>query len=185
MKFDKIIEALPYNKSDIYCVLQVGSALYLKNSDDYDFIVIIKEHSPEVDESGTVIVDGKEIDFIHYTPLEWENVMKNQKAYFLTECVDAKCIYGDDKYFKRYDLVKDNQLKNYLLTVYELGLFGKNSFMEKKRLWNFLNFYYKCQNKSHKLKRWQLKEIQNAHDLKLNKEDYRPFLKELKGEISI
>lgn len=183
MELEKLLTTIPYRREDIICVLQVGSSLYLKDFGDYDFVVLIKEHRPEAVENISRTFEGRELDLIHFTPREWKNVMKHKRAYYLTQCVDAKCIYGDDKDFIRYDVVKDKEVRKYVLDMYDICLFGDNPSMNDKRLWNFLNFYYKCKNNEHKLKKWQLNEMQKAHDLKISKEDCLALLKELKGEI--
>ena len=54
--------------------------------------------------------------------------------------------------------------------------------MPEKRLWNFLLFYFKCENKSHKLTPKQLKILQKAHDLKYSKTMFKEYFYKMKGE---
>lgn len=170
----------PYN---IVCILQEGSSIYLDKYNDIDYKVILKKIVPEALIDQDFIIGGKKVQCVYYTEKEWENVMLEQNAYFITECMDMKCVYGDDSNFKRYDIVNDINARKYVLGIYEKFFFSDNNYLEEKRLWNFLLFAAKVKNNSHKITRKQKKLIQKAHDLKLNKADYLPLFEKLKEEI--
>jgi len=171
----------PYN---IICILQEGSSLYITNPNDIDYKVIVKKLNPVTDIEKDFLINGKTVQCVYYTEKEWNNVMLDHIAYFITESVDMKCVYGDDSNFKRYDVVNDINVQKYVLGIYENHFFkDSDKYLGDKRLWNFLVFAFKVINRSHKLTKEQLNLVQKAHDLKLNKEDYIPLLEKLKEEI--
>lgn len=171
----------PYN---IICILQEGSSLYVKHPNDIDYKVIVKKLNPVADIEQDFIIGGKKVECVYYTLKEWENVMLEHNAYFITECKDMKCVYGDDSKFKRYDVVNDINVQKYVLGIYDKYFFkDSDMYLGDKRLWNFLVFAYKVLNKTDKLTEEQLNLVNKAHDLKLNKDDFRPLFEKLKEEI--
>ena len=193
-KLLKNLAEIGIKKTDIICILQGGSSLYLSNCKDIDLKVIVKYRNPHVQESRSFDINGYEVDCIYYTLNEWSNIKYRETIYFVTESPDLVTVYGDDKDFVRHDILKDKELARRILENYDRSLFHyKNenllygySEMPSKRIWNFLMFAYKLKNKSHRLTKKQLKEIQQVHDSEVNVGQYEPLFNEiseiLKGE---
>lgn len=175
---------------NIECILAEGSSLYLDNVNDLDFKVIIKRHNDKAETIRTFNVLGYKVECCYYTYKDWANVMKYKKAYFITESPDMICVYGDDARFFRYDPVNDKEAQKYLVKIYDEHLFNydenkKGSYEFKpKRLWNFLLFAYKLTNKSNTLTASQVATMQKAHDLELDKEEFRPLFNQIKGSVN-
>ena len=172
--------------------MQEGSSLYLKDYGDIDFKVIVKSKNENADTSRQFDIDGHIVECVFYTLKEWNDIIKYKKMiYFVTESPDMKVVYGSDRKFVRHDVVKDKYVAKRVLENYDRCFFNyvedskKYGWypMEEKRLWNFLLFYFKCENKSHRLTQKQLKIPQKAHDLKYSKTMFRDYFNKLKGEI--
>lgn len=186
------LESIGYSTNNIECILQEGSSLYLKNYDDMDFKVIVRHINPQAEIEKRFDIQGQTVECVFYTLREWNEVenFKNM-IYFIAESPDMKLIYGSDRNFVRHDIVKDNNLAKKVLINYDKCLFNWNEDykkqgywqMEEKRLWNFLLFYFKRENGSHKLTPKQLKILQKAHDLKYSKTMFKDYFNKLKGEI--
>ena len=186
------LSAIGYPLHSIICVLQEGSSLYLKDYGDIDFKVIVKSKNENADTSRQFDIDGHIVECVFYTLKEWNDIIKYKKMiYFVTESPDMKVVYGSDRKFVRHDVVKDKYVAKRVLENYDRCFFNyvedskKYGWypMEEKRLWNFLLFYFKCENKSHRLTQKQLKILQKAHDLKYSKTMFRDYFNKLKGEI--
>lgn len=186
------LSAIGYPLHSIICILQEGSSLYLKDYGDIDFKVIVKSKNETADVSRQFDIDGHIVECVFYTLKEWNDIIKYKKMiYFVTESPDMKVVYGSDRNFVRHDVVKDKFVAKRVLENYDRCLFNyiedNKKFgwhpMEEKRLWNFLLFYFKRENKSHKLTQKQLKILQKAHDLKYSKTMFRDYFNKLKGEI--
>jgi len=186
------LKSIGYGTDNIECVLQEGSSLYLKDYGDIDFKVIVKNRNPNADTNRQFDIQGKIVECVFYTLRDWNEIPNYMKMlYFITESPDMKLIYGSDKNFVRHDIVKDKELARRVLDNYDKCFWNyQESYkiygyypMEEKRLWNFLLFYFKCENKSHKLTQKQLKILQKAHDLKYSKTMFKDYFNKLKGEI--
>lgn len=175
---------------NIECIFLEGSSLYLEKVNDIDFKVIIKKYVDKAETLKTFIIDGNKVECCYYTFKDWSNVLKYKKAYFITECPEMICVYGDDTKFIRYDPINDKEVKKYLIKIYDEHFFNydknkKGSYEFKpKRLWNFLLFSYKYLNKSNTLTSEQIKTLQKAHDLELDKEDFRALFNQMKEQIN-
>lgn len=186
------LDSIGYSINNIECILQEGSSLYLKNCGDIDFKVIVKHINPSADAGRQFIINGQTVECVFYTLRDWNEVATFKKmCYFITESPDMKVIYGSDRDFIRHDIVKDNELAKKVLDNYDKCFYNfkeeyvKQGYyqMEEKRLWNFLLFYFKRENKSHKITQKQLKILQKAHDLKYSKTMFKDYFNKLKGEI--
>lgn len=186
------LDDIGYPASEIVCILQEGSSLYLKNCGDIDFKVVVKNKDSHADILKEFDIEDERVDCVFYSLKEWNEIAKYKKMlYFITESPDMLLIYGTDKDFVRHDIVKDKELARRVLDNYDKCFWNyQESYkiygyypMEEKRLWNFLLFYFKCENKSHKLTQKQLKILQKAHDLKYSKTMFKDYFNKLKGEI--
>ena len=186
------LDDIGYPASEIVCILQEGSSLYLKDCGDIDFKVVVKNKNSHADILKEFDIEDKRVDCVFYSLKEWNEIAKYKKMlYFITESPDMLLIYGTDKDFVRHDIVKDKELARRVLDNYDKCFWNyQESYkvygyypMEEKRLWNFLLFYFKCENKSHKLTQKQLKILQKAHDLKYSKTMFKDYFNKLKGEI--
>ena len=186
------LSAIGYPLNSIICVLQEGSSLYLKDYGDLDFKVIVRSKNENADISRQFDIDGHVVECVFYTLKEWNDIVKYKKmVYFVTESPDMKVLYGSDRNFVRHDVVKDKFVAKRVLENYDRCFFNyveenkKYGWypMEDKRLWNFLLFYFKRENKTHKLTQKQLKILQKAHDLKYQKTMFKDYFNKLKGEI--
>ena len=85
---------------------------------------------------------------------------------------------------------QNKDLQKYVINVYDKGLFNYDENQKKirrmtnKRLWNFLLFAYKLTNKSNTLTASQIATMQKAHDLELDKEEFRPLFNQIKGSVN-
>jgi len=173
-------------KFNIVCILHYGSSLYVKNYDDFDFKVIIKRRTPHTNNTIETRVLGSKVHIVFYTLSEWNNILNERDQCVVSECNEMTCVYGDDSEFTRYDVVHDKEVQKYVLNLFDENFFNctKDEFyLGDKRLWNFLLFAFKVRNKSNKLKWYQRHLINKAHDLKLNKENFRPMFERLQEEI--
>lgn len=173
-------------KYNIVCIMHYGSSLYVKHYDDYDFKVIVKHHTPHTKNTVEGKVLNTKIHYVFYTMSEWNNILNERDQCVVAECNEMTCIYGDDSEFYRYDVVIDKEVQKYLVTTYDEHLFNcedQEFYLGDKRLWNFLLFAFKVKNQSDKLKWRQRHLINKAHDLKLNKEKFRPLFNELKEKL--
>lgn len=186
------LDDIGYPASEIVCILQEGSSLYLKDCGDIDFKVVVKNKNSYADILKEFDIEDKRVDCVFYSLKEWNEITKYKKMlYFITESPDMLLVYGTDKDFVRHDIVKDKELARRVLDNYDKCFWNyQESYkiygyypMEEKRLWNFLLFYFKCENKSHKLTQKQLKILQKAHDLKYSKTMFKDYFNKLKGEI--
>lgn len=186
------LDDIGYPASEIVCILQEGSSLYLKDCGDIDFKVVVKNKDSHADILKEFDIEDKRVDCVFYSLKEWNEIAKYKKMlYFITESPDMLLVYGTDKDFVRHDIVKDKELARRVLDNYDKCFWNyQESYkiygyypMEEKRLWNFLLFYFKCENKSHKLTQKQLKILQKAHDLKYSKTMFKDYFNKLKGEI--
>ena len=186
------LDDIGYPASEIVCILQEGSSLYLKDCGDIDFKVVVKNKNSHADILKEFDIEDKRVDCVFYSLKEWNEIAKYKKMlYFITESPDMLLVYGTDKDFVRHDILKDKELARRVLDNYDKCFWNyQESYkiygyypMEEKRLWNFLLFYFKCENKSHKLTRKQLKILQKAHDLKYSKTMFKDYFNKLKGEI--
>lgn len=186
------LDDIGYPASEIVCILQEGSSLYLKDCGDIDFKVVVKNKDSHADILKEFDIEDKRVDCVFYSLKEWNEIAKYKKMlYFITESPDMLLVYGTDKNFVRHDIVKDKELARRVLDNYDKCFWNyQESYkiygyypMEEKRLWNFLLFYFKCENKSHKLTQKQLKILQKAHDLKYSKTMFKDYFNKLKGEI--
>lgn len=186
------LDDIGYPASEIVCILQEGSSLYLKDCGDIDFKVVVKNKNSCADILKEFDIEDKRVDCVFYSLKEWNEIAKYKKMlYFITESPDMLLVYGTDKDFVRHDIVKDKELARRVLDNYDKCFWNyQESYkiygyypMEEKRLWNFLLFYFKCENKSHKLTQKQLKILQKAHDLKYSKTMFKDYFNKLKGEI--
>lgn len=185
------LKSIGYGTDNIECVLQEGSSLYLKDYGDIDFKVIVKNRNPNADTNRQFDIQGKIVECVFYTLRDWNEIPNYKKMlYFITESPDMKLIYGSDKNFVRHDVVKDKSLALKVLENYDRCFFNyvednkKFGFMQMpdKRLWNFLLFYFKVENNSHRLTPKQLKILQKAHDLKYSKTMFKEYFYKMKGE---
>lgn len=173
-------------KFNIVCILHYGSSLYVKNYDDYDFKVIVKHHTQHTKNTVETRVANTKVHVVFYTLSEWNNILNERDQCVVSECNEMTCVYGDDSEFTRYDVVHDKEVQKYVLNLFDENFFNctKDEFyLGDKRLWNFLLFAFKVRNKSNKLKWYQKHLINKAHDLKLNKENFRPMFERLQEEI--
>ena len=186
------LDDIGYPASEIVCILQEGSSLYLKDCGDIDFKVVVKNKNSHAEILKEFDIEDKRVDCVFYSLKEWNEIAKYKKMlYFITESPDMLLVYGTDKDFVRHDIVKDKELARRVLDNYDKCFWNyQESYkiygyypMEEKRLWNFLLFYFKCENKSHKLTQKQLKILQKAHDLKYSKTMFKDYFNKLKGEI--
>ena len=186
------LDSIGYSINNIECILQEGSSLYLKDYGDIDFKVIVKHINPSADINRQFDIQGKTVECVFYTLREWNELPTFKKMiYFITESPDMKLIYGNDSGFVRHDIVENDNLARKVLDNYDKCLWNFNEDykkqgyyqMEEKRLWNFLLFYFKRVNGSHKLTPKQLKILQKAHDLKYQKTMFKDYFNKLKGEI--
>ncbi|MBQ4060412.1 MAG: hypothetical protein IJD46_00140, partial [Bacilli bacterium] len=167
-----------------------GSSLYLETENDIDFKVIVKRYNPKAQVLKAFNIQGYRVECCYYTFKDWANIMNYKKAYYLDQCPDMICIYGDDSNFVRFDPVNDKEVRKYLVKIYDEHLFNynenkKGSYEFKpKRLWNFLLFAYKLTNKSNTLTASQVATMQKAHDLELDKEEFRPLFNQIKGSVN-
>lgn len=173
----------PFN---IECILQYGSSTYVRKPDDYDFKVIVKKHSEHTHNLlDTTILDIK-VQCVFYSLKDWNNILNERAQCVVAESTEMICVYGDDSNFKRYNIVEDKDAQKYVLSIYDEFFFNckdQDFYLGDKRLWNFLVFAFKLKNKSNLLTKHQLSLINKAHDLKLNKEKFRPLFNSLKEEI--
>lgn len=186
----KNLNSIGIPTSNIECILVEGSALYLKKASDIDFKVILKRYNPKAETIKIFNINGFKVECCYYTFKDWSRVINYKKnAQYIVESADMICIYGDDSKFTRFDVINDNELQKYIINVYDHCLFNyeennKNGYkMKAKRLWNFLLFAFKIQNKSNTLTVDQLSVLQQAHDLVIDKEEYRPLFNELKVQL--
>ncbi len=186
------LKDIGYTTDNIICILQEGSSLYLKDYGDIDFKVIVKYRVPNAPEDRIFEINDQRVECTFYTQKEWRDIPNYSKMiYFITESPDMPCVYGFDKGFARHDIIKDKQLASKVLDNYDKCLFNfredykKYGYyqMPEKRLWNFLLFYFKWENKSHQLTPKQLKILQKAHNLKYPKTMFKDYFNKLKGEI--
>lgn len=187
----KHINGIGISTYNIECILIEGSSLYLENANDIDLKVIVKRYNDKAEMIRSFSISNYKVDCTYYTVRDWNKVMDFKKdAQYIVESPDMICIYGDDKNFKRFDPINDKEVQRFVLNVYDKNFFNfdeknKNTFLMKdKRLWNFLLFAYKVKNKSNTLTALQIETMQRAHDLELNKEDYRPLFNEIKEIIN-
>lgn len=173
----------PYN---IVCVLRFGSSLYVKHPDDYDFKVFLKKKTADsqsiIDSS---LIFGK-VQYILITPHEWNDMLNLRGQCCIAGVDDMEVIYGDASSIRKYNVIEDKDVQKYVLNIYDYFFFNctePDYYLGEKRLWNFLVFYYKMKNHSNKLTRHQLKMVSKAHDLKFDKEKFRPLFEKLKEEI--
>ena len=185
------LKSIGYSVDNIVCILQEGSSLYLKDTGDIDYKVVTKYKNPEADTNRQFDIQGHIVECVFYTLKEWNELVNYKKMiYFVVESPDMKLVYGSDWKFVRYDVVKDRELAKKVLDNYDKCFFNyveenkKYGYyqMPEKRLWNFLLFYFKCENKSHKLTPKQLKILQKAHDLKYSKTMFKEYFYKMKGE---
>jgi len=175
---------------NIECILAEGSSLYLETENDIDFKVIVKRYNPKAQVLKAFNIQGYRVECCYYTFKDWANIMNYKKAYYLDQCPDMICIYGNDSKFVRFDPVNDKEVRKYLVKIYDEHLFNydenkKGSYEFKpKRLWNFLLFAYKLTNKSNTLTASQVATMQKAHDLELDKEEFRPLFNQIKGSVN-
>ena len=177
------LESIGVSTNDIVCILHGGSSLYLDNYSDIDLKVIVKRHNPYAKEEMSFNIQNMKVDCCYHTVNEWNSVLSKDRSYYVCESVDMKKVIGNDTQLKRYDCVKDQEVRKHLIDVYDKHLFGAEADFEEKRLWNFLLFYFKCENNSHRLTQKQLKILQKAHDLKYSKTMFKDYFNKLKGEI--
>lgn len=174
-----------YRECDIIAIFQVGSSLYLKNTGDIDFKVLVSElHGDEYFPPFTY--KGIKCECSIHSLKSWNNLDGQYRAIYIAESNDMKLIYGCDKTVKKYDVLNDKDSQQYLMNLYNIALFNPTTMskpFEEKRLWNFLLFAFKYKNKSERLTPKQLKVLQQAHDLKVDKEQFRGLFNEMKGEI--
>lgn len=193
LKKNEFIEELLSNLNSIgistynvQCILAEGSALYLDNPNDIDLKIIVKRYNDKAETLKIFTIQNYKVECCYYTFRDWASVMSYRKAYFIVESPDMICIYGDDSDFKRFDPVNDSNVKKYIVDIYNDCFFNyskkkKGSFeLNPKRLWNFLLFAYKVLNKSNTLSKEQLATVQKAHDLELDKEEFRELFNEIK-----
>lgn len=184
------ISKIGITKYNIKCILLEGSAIYLDSFNDLDFKVIVKYYAPKAETLFNFEIDGYKVECCYYTSTDWKKVNQNRKdAQYIVEAPDMIKIYGNDDDFYRHDIVTDKNLQKYILDVYDKHLFNYNKknkdtyLFKDKRLWNFLLFAFKIQNNSNELTKEQLNILQKAHDLELDKEDYRPLFNQIKESV--
>lgn len=187
------LSAIGITENNIECILLEGSALYLENPNDLDFKVIVKFINPkaELGRSFDIVCgDGetRKVECTFYTFKKWGKQPATRKLiYYVTESPDMITVYGNDAKFVRHDILTNRELARKVLLNYDKSLFNyveenkKQGYqpMLPKRLWNFLLFAYKLKNNSHEVTNAQLETIQDAHDLKLELEDYRSLFNEI------
>lgn len=184
------LERRGIRRNTIECILQEGSSLYLENPNDLDFKVIVSYYNPKAETFSPIVIDGTAVECCFYTPRDWNRVCDYKKAYFIVECPDMKCVYGDDSNFKRYDVLHDKNLQKYIINIYDKFLFNvdpnnkKIQPFKKKRLWNFLLFAYRIKNNSLEVTSTQLNTIQNAHDQKVEVESYQVLFEDIKRIVN-
>lgn len=190
-KLIKNINSIGIPTINIECILIEGSALYLKKANDIDFKVILKRYMPKAETIKQFTINGFKVECCYYTFKDWARVTNyKNNAQYISESSDMICIYGDDSNFRRFDIVNDKNLQKYVIDIYDRNFFNydkknKKSFLlEDKRLWNFLLFAFKVQNGSNDLTHEQLSILQDAHDLKIDKETYRPLFNEIKSQLN-
>lgn len=176
---------------NIECILAEGSAIYLDSFNDIDFKVIVKRYNNKAEISQTFEIQGHKVECCYYTFKDWNRIFEYRtNAHYIAESPDMICVYGDDSRFTRYDVINNKDLQKYVLNVYDKGLFNydenqkKIRRMSNKRLWNFLLFAYKLTNKSNTLTASQVATMQKAHDLELDKEEFRPLFNQIKGSVN-
>lgn len=177
-------------RDDIECILLCGSALYFENPHDIDFKVILKNTNNVSQKTLSKLnVQNYTVDCLYYTPASWKSVTKTHyPCQFITESPDLLCIYGSDKKFYRFDILKSKSLKKYIATIWDKYFFNirnakTDNLFTDKRLWNFLLFAYKILNNSHILTEQQKIQLQKAHDGELIKETFIPTYNEVVSKI--
>lgn len=182
------LNAVGITSNNIECILLEGSSLYLEECGDIDFKVIVKHYNPKAETLRSFSINGYTVECTFYTFKDWAKVASYKKLiYFVTESPDMITVFGNDAKFVRHDILTNRELARKVLLNYDKSLFNYVEENKKqgwqpmlpKRLWNFLLFAYKLKNNSHEVTNAQLETIQDAHDLKLELEDYRSLFNEI------
>lgn len=166
--------------------MRYGSSLYVKHYDDFDFKVIVKKRTEHTGETLEEEILGTKVHLVFYTLTEWQDIMNERDQCVVVECNEMECVYGSDSVFPRYDVVNDKEVQRYVLNLFDEQFFNVKDpemYLGDKRLWNFLVFAFKVRNHSNKLSFYQKHLVNKAHDLKLDKEKFRPLFEKLKEEI--
>lgn len=182
----KEIQKFGISRFNIKCIWHYGSSLYVKNYDDYDFKIIVKnrtEHTRNTIE--TKVLDNK-VHLVFYTESEWNDILNERDQCVVSECNEMECVYGEDSGLTKFDIIHDKEVQKYVLCLFDEYFFNcidEDFYLGDKRLWNFLLFAFKVKNKSNRLRLYQKHLINKAHDLKIDKEKFRPLFENLKEEI--
>jgi len=182
----KELEKFGVSKYNISYVLLYGSSLYVKHYDDYDFKIIVKRRTEHTKNTIETEVCGTKVHFVFYTIEEWNDLLNERDQCVVAECNEMICIYGEKNKLKMYDCINDKEVQEYLITLYDEMLFNcenNDFYLGDKRLWNFLLFAFKFKNKSNHISWYQRLLINRAHDLKLDKEKFRPLFISIKEEL--
>ena len=182
----KEIQKCGISRFNIKCVWHYGSSLYVKHYDDYDFKVIVKNRTEHTRNTIETKVLGSKCHIVFYTQSEWNDIMNERDQCVVTECNEMECIYGSEEGLIKYDVIHDEEVKRYVLILFDENFFNctnQDFYLGDKRLWNFLLYAFKVKNKSNRLSWYQRHLINKAHDLKIDKEKFRPLFERLKEEI--
>ena len=166
-------------KQDIICILRVGSSILFSNYHDYDYIIILTHDIFIKGSHALLLSNGINADIKIYSLEKWNHV---HISYY---CVLEK--YGfieyKNKNFNKIGIHDIIHNKNAIITC--LRIFNNcivnctnhdmpiKQEMNVKYFWICLCLIRTLEHEKYKLTDKDLKEMQLAHDKKLNIENYR------------
>lgn len=166
------LEVLGIKEQDVVFITRDGSWIFFDNFRDYDCNVVVKNsvvinHS----DSSLMLSDGKSLDLCIYSLGAWGNMAKIGDYWSVLKKY-AKVIYGSEDGVDISDVTKDEKVARESLVSYDKGLFSDH-LMDVKRLWLCICLMRTLERGEYRLTKQDLKEMQLAHDKKLNIENYR------------